>query len=64
MIRRVLEGEAGAARTAVELNAAAAILVSGVADSWEAALERARSSIDEGHAAGALEALRRVSNEV
>ena len=64
IVERVLGGEAGAARIAVELNAAAAILVGGLAASWATALEAARSSIDEGRAMAALEALRSASNRV
>lgn len=62
VIRRVLEGEDdGAARTAVVLNAGAAIRVAEKAGSLEEGVERARESIDSGAARETLEALRRAS---
>jgi anthranilate phosphoribosyltransferase len=64
VIEQVLAGQEGAARTAVVLNAAAAILTAGVASAWPEAVTLARSSIDEGRARQSLEALRRVSNDV
>jgi anthranilate phosphoribosyltransferase len=60
--RRVLDGELGAHRDIVVLNAAAALVVSGrVADLVEG-LEWASAAIDQGAAAAALEALITVSN--
>lgn len=53
-------GPAGA-RNAVILNAAAAIYVGGVADDFRAAVARARSSLEGGNAAVALEKLRRAT---
>lgn len=61
IIEAVLAGRAGAARNAVVANAAAAILVSGLADSWWEAAELARETIDRGDAAKALDALRSAS---
>lgn len=58
IIERVLAGEAGPARTAVVLNAAAAILVAGLASDWADAIQHADRSIDEGRAKAALEALK------
>lgn len=58
----VFSGEAGAHRDIVALNAAAGLVVGGVADDMAAGLERARASIDEGRAATVLDRLRQVSN--
>jgi anthranilate phosphoribosyltransferase len=55
VVRRVLKGEHGAHRNIVLLNAAAGLVVSGVADSLEEAVVIATSSIDEGHAASTLD---------
>jgi anthranilate phosphoribosyltransferase len=62
IIERVLSGEGGAARTAVVLNAAAAILVADLAGDWAAAIEAAERSIDRGAAGDALVALREATN--
>jgi len=61
MIEAVLAGEAGAARSAVIMNAAAALLAAGAADTWERGARLAEASIDEGKAADALERLRAAS---
>ena len=58
LIEAVLAGQPGPARTAVVMNAAAAVLVGGVAESWEAGVELAEATIDSGGAAGSLERLR------
>jgi anthranilate phosphoribosyltransferase len=58
IVRAVLAGEPGSARTAVVVNAAAALLVGGAADDLEAAARLAEASLDEGKAAEALERLR------
>lgn len=58
MIEEVLAGKPGAPRAAVIMNAAAALLVAGVAESWEEAARVAEASLDEGRAAKALERLR------
>ncbi|MEI8239286.1 MAG: anthranilate phosphoribosyltransferase, partial [Actinomycetota bacterium] len=50
-VRRVMGGEHGAHRNIVVLNAAAALVVAGVAESVEAGLVVAAESIDGGHAA-------------
>ncbi len=52
---RLLEGETGAYRDIVLLNAAAALIVAGVAPDLRAGVERAAAAIDEGRAAGLLE---------
>ena len=63
IIRDVLEGRRrDEARELVAANAAAAILVGGLADGLDAAARLAEKSIDEGAALGALESLRRVTN--
>lgn len=60
--RRVLGGDLGPHRDIVTLNAAAALVVAGVAADLEDGLDRARASIDGGAAAGALDTLVRESN--
>jgi anthranilate phosphoribosyltransferase len=62
-IRAVLAGERGAHRDVALLNAAAALVVAGIAPDLPAGIEAAASSIDDGKAAGALDAMVRVSNE-
>lgn len=59
----VLAGEKGAHRDVALLNAAAALVVAGVAPDLGAGVEAAAVSVDGGHAARALESLARVSNE-
>jgi len=63
IIEHVLSGEPGPARTAVVLNAAAAILVADLVESWPEAIELAHAAIDEGRARQALDALRRATND-
>ena len=53
----LLDGAAGAYRDAVLLNAAAALLVAGVADGLQQGVEMARASIDSGAARAKLQAL-------
>lgn len=62
IVNAVLEGQEGAPRVAVVVNAAAAILVADLAESWAEAVEIAERTIDGGAAAAALEALRTTSN--
>ena len=57
IIRRVLEGEPGAPRDAVVLNAAAALVVCGIGDDFEAGLARAAQAIDDGSALAVLDAV-------
>jgi anthranilate phosphoribosyltransferase len=54
--RRVLDGEKGAVRDVVLLNAAAALVVADAAESLAAGLEAAAASIDTGRAAATLDA--------
>lgn len=57
LARAVLDGEAGAHRDIVVLNAAAGLVVAGVAAHLAEGLAIAGASIDEGRAAGALDTL-------
>lgn len=50
LTRRIFDGEQGAARDMVVLNAGAAIYASGVAETLEAGIDRARETIDAGSA--------------
>jgi anthranilate phosphoribosyltransferase len=59
--RRVLDGEAGARRDIVLLNAAAGLVVAGVAGDLAGGVEMAADSIDSGKAAGVLDQLVAVS---
>lgn len=63
IIEAVLAGEAGAPRTAVVVNAAAAILVGDRVESWEEGVALAEQTIDDGAAAAALDRLRSASEE-
>ena len=55
--KAVLDGDTGGHRTAVVLNAAAALLVADKAPDWPAAVSLAESTIDSGAAAAALNRL-------
>ena len=58
----ILEGEKGAKRDIVVLNAGAAIVAGGKADSLDAGIELASASIDSGEALAKLEGLKTASN--
>jgi anthranilate phosphoribosyltransferase len=60
--RRVLAGERGPHRDIVVLNAAAALVVSGLSDGLEAGGSAAADSLDSGRARGVLDGLVRISN--
>lgn len=60
-LRALLDGEAGAYRDAVILNAAAALIVAGRTDDFRDAAHLAAGSIDSGAARAALDRLRRAS---
>lgn len=60
-VHRVLAGESGPVREIVGLNAAAALVVAGLADDLAGGLEVAFAAIDDGRAAAALEAFVRTS---
>ncbi len=59
----MLAGDKGAHRDVALLNAAAALVVAGVAPDLPAGMEAAAASVDGGHAARALENMVRVSTE-
>jgi anthranilate phosphoribosyltransferase len=61
MLRTVLAGEKGPHRDLVVLNAAAAVVVAGIAPDLAAGIEVAGASLDSGAASRALETLVRVS---
>ena len=61
LARRVLAGEHGPHRDIISLNAGAALVAAGVADDLPSGVEAARTSIDGGHAVGALAKLVEVS---
>lgn len=63
LARRVLDGEPGAHRDFILLNAAAGLVAAGVADDLADGLEAAGASVDGGGAAGVLERLVAVSGE-
>ncbi len=63
LIGQILGGEPGPAREIACLNAGAALVVAGAADSLDEGLARARESVDSGAAARTLERLARVSRE-
>ena len=63
-LQRVLEGQAGAHRDIVALNAAAALVVAGLADTMADGLAAAGASIDQGQAGETLDAFVAVSNDV
>ena len=62
-LRRVMEGQPGAHRDIVVLNAAAALVVAGQTDTLEGGLEDAAASIDHGLAGQVLESFVSTSNE-
>jgi anthranilate phosphoribosyltransferase len=62
-VRKVLAGEKSAVRDIAVLNAAAALVVGGLASDLGAAVDAASDSIDDGRAAAALDTLVRVSGE-
>lgn len=55
VVREVLAGKTGAARDIAVLNAAAALVVAGIADDLADGVERARAAIDSGAAAAVLD---------
>jgi anthranilate phosphoribosyltransferase len=62
LARRVLAGEPGPHRDIVTLNAAAALVTAGLADDLPSGIDAARTAIDDGRAAAALDRLVAVSN--
>jgi anthranilate phosphoribosyltransferase len=64
IVRDILTGkETGPRRDIVLLNAAAAVIVAGLADDFKAAIEQAQAAISSGSAAASLEKLIEVSNK-
>ncbi len=61
VVHRVLAGQHGPVRDIALLNAAAALVVAGLADDLAAGVELGAASIDDGKAAAALESLVRIS---
>ncbi|HZP29654.1 MAG TPA: anthranilate phosphoribosyltransferase [Acidimicrobiia bacterium] len=61
IVRRVVAGEPGAVRDIVLLNAAAALIVAGLAPDLAGGLELAAAVVDDGRAAASLDAFVRVS---
>jgi anthranilate phosphoribosyltransferase len=61
-LRRVLEGEKGAYRDVTLFNAAAALMVDGLASDWKQGVALAAESIDSGAALAKLNALVAISN--
>jgi anthranilate phosphoribosyltransferase len=62
VVRQVLQGQPGPARDIVALNAAAAIVVAGLADDLPGGLALARQTLDSGAAMQALDNLVRITN--
>jgi anthranilate phosphoribosyltransferase len=64
IVRSIIEGkERGPKKDIVVINAAAAIIVAGLADSFEAAIKQADESISTGKANEALQLLMKITNE-
>ena len=61
--RSILNGERGPKRDITVVNAAAALIAAGAAEAFPQAITFAEAAIDEGKAAGKLEALVRFTNE-
>jgi anthranilate phosphoribosyltransferase len=63
VVHAVLAGEKGAHRDITVLNAAAALVVAGIAADLGAGVDAATAAIDDGRAAGALDTMMRVSTD-
>lgn len=62
LLLKILQGEvSGAARDIVAVNAAAAVIVAGIAEEWAEAMARVNESIDSGAAMQVLQRMRRVA---
>jgi anthranilate phosphoribosyltransferase len=61
LVKRLLDGETGAHRDIVVLNAGAALVVAGLAEKLDEGVERAAASVAEGQAAATLDRLVEVS---
>jgi anthranilate phosphoribosyltransferase len=62
--RRIFEGERGPQRDLAVFNAGAAIYVAGVVDTLEAGVRAAEAAVDDGRAAGTLERLVAMTQEL
>lgn len=62
-LKALLDGAPGAYRDAVLMNAAAALVIAGVAGSLPEGVERARASLDSGRARAKAETLARITKE-
>ncbi|MCA8879772.1 MAG: anthranilate phosphoribosyltransferase [Rhodobacteraceae bacterium] len=62
-LKALLDGATGAYRDAVSFNAAAALVIAGVADTLKEGVEMARASLDSGQARAKAEALARITKE-
>jgi len=62
VVRSILDGKQGPPRDIAVLNAAAALVVAGLADSIDAGLTHARAAIDDGKARATLDQLIKVTN--
>ncbi|MFZ4482504.1 MAG: anthranilate phosphoribosyltransferase [Chthoniobacterales bacterium] len=62
LLERILGGVPGPARDLVLANAAAALIVAGLADEWSAAVARAAEAIDSGAAARVLSLMRQAAS--
>ena len=63
LVRRLIDGEAGAHRELVLLNAAAGLVVAGAVDDLASGYEAAAVAVDEGGAAGVVDRLVKVSQD-
>ncbi|MCD6306830.1 MAG: anthranilate phosphoribosyltransferase [Deltaproteobacteria bacterium] len=63
IIRRILEGEKGAKRDMVLINAAAAFVAAGLDNDFMTGIERAKESIDSGRAGEKLDSLVRMTRQ-
>ena len=63
IIRRVLDGQPGAARDIVIANASAALWVSGISDDLMTGADRCAMAIDKGHAKEMLADLVEITNK-
>ena len=63
IIHEILDGQPGPRRRVTELNAAAGLIVAGLADDWVDGLLRAAEAIDRGAARQVLDTLIQISNE-
>jgi anthranilate phosphoribosyltransferase len=63
IVLEVLQGEPGARRDIVLLNAAAALVAAGIAGDFSQGIQQAAEAIDSGEALKKLEALKKITNK-